>query len=77
MRRFIPASFALALAAAAFALGTAPASAIPARAPAAQAVASGAVMASERCTTWRHRCRDLHPARGWGFRRCMILHGCR
>ena len=71
MRRFGSASFGLALAAAALALGTAPASAIPAQAPAAPAVSSGAVMASERCTIWRRRCRDLHPAHGWGFRRCM------
>ena len=77
MRRFSPASFGLALAAAAFALATAPASAVPAHAPAAQAVSSVAVKASERCTIWRRRCRDLHPARGWGFRRCMVLHGCR
>ncbi|MGO8951978.1 MAG: hypothetical protein ACLPWS_17760 [Rhodomicrobium sp.] len=67
------ATFGLALA---FALSSAPASAIETQ-PAAPAVLSGFTKVSERCMHWDHRCHELYPAGGWRFRRCMALHGCR
>lgn len=76
MRTLLSASFGLALAASAFALGAAPASAIETQAAAAPAVSSGITKVSERCRRWEHRCRDLYPAGGWRFRRCMALHAC-
>jgi len=78
MRALMTASlFGFALAASAFALNTAPASAIEAQATASSAVPSGVIKVSERCERWDHRCHELYPAGGWRFRRCMALHACR
>ena len=28
------------------------------------------------CDRWRFRCRQLYPAGGWRFRRCLTIHAC-
>jgi hypothetical protein len=28
------------------------------------------------CDRWRVRCRQLYPAGGWRFRRCLTIHAC-
>jgi hypothetical protein len=76
MRAILLAPLGLALSISAFALTFTPASAIEIRPASVPAVSSQVAKVSERCRRWEYRCRELYPAGGWRYRRCMALHGC-
>jgi hypothetical protein len=76
MRAILSAFLGLALWILAFGLTGGPASAIGIQPATAPTVLNPAIKVSERCRIWGHRCRELYPALGWRFRRCMALHGC-
>ncbi len=77
MRTITVICFGFALALSGFALSSAPASAIETSAMT-TAVASDVTNVGWRshCDRWRVRCRQLYPAGGWRFRRCMTIHAC-
>ncbi len=78
-RTLMSASFGLALAVSAFALGATPASAIETQAAISSAVTSNVTLSDwgPRCRRWRRYCEERHPMRRWKFRGCLALHGCR
>jgi hypothetical protein len=77
MRAIQSAVLGLALTISASILTGVPASAIELRPAAGPAVSGRITKVSARCRLWERRCRELYPAGGWRYRRCMALHGCR
>ena len=77
MRTITLTGLGFALALSAFALTSAPAAAMETSAIPA-AVSSDVTKVGWRsyCDRWRVRCRQLYPAGGWRFRRCLAIHAC-
>jgi hypothetical protein len=77
MRTITSACFGFALALSAVALASAPTSAMETSAVS-SAVSSDITKVDWRshCDRWRVRCRQLYPAGGWRFRRCLAIHAC-
>ena len=77
MRTITAACFGFALALSAFALSSAPTSAMEISAvPSAASSDVTRVDWRSHCDRWRVRCRQLYPAGGWRFRRCLTIHAC-
>jgi hypothetical protein len=74
MRTILKVGYAVSLLAA-FGGGSAAAIDVPVRAMPLSPVFATEV--SARCNLWKNKCHELYPGRGWRFRRCMALHGCR
>ena len=77
MRTMTATCFGFALALSAFALSSATTSAMEISAVP-SAVSSDVTRVDWRshCDRWRFRCRQLYPAGGWRFRRCLTIHAC-
>ena len=77
MRTTTSVCFGFALALSAFALTSAPTSAMEIFAvPSAVSSEVTRVDWRSHCDRWRFRCRQLYPAGGWRFRRCLTIHAC-
>jgi hypothetical protein len=76
MRAILSAVLGLALSLSVSVLMGPPASAIELGPAAVPAASSSITKVSARCRLWERRCRELYPAGGWRYRRCMALHGC-
>ncbi len=77
MRTITLTGLGFALALSAFALTSAPTSAMEASAITSAASSDITTVGwRSHCDRWRVRCRQLYPAGGWRFRRCLAIHAC-